>query len=219
MFLLVHTQALMSWVLSSISVVVILLACIRSDWRALFSVSLRFHLFAGLLLVLLCLWWVVAIPVNEILRIHPLLITSMGMIFGWGIALCFGAGVLVLGHFFLPLYWENFGFHFLSTVCAPLLVTFVLFKLVQGVRLQIVFFYTLGIGFIGGMLSTVAAGAMSLGLLGIFNSTLYWPALDHFYLFVLLAFPEGFCNGVVVSSLAVVRPDLLRTFDDEFYFK
>ena len=207
------------WLLGPLTACVVVWASVTVKWKKLYEVPIRFHLFAALTLVLGIFWGLIGIPINNVLLVHPVIMTSAALIFGFRLSLIFGAFALVVAHIARGLYWENFGFHYLTGVCTPILVTLLLYIGVQKIRLSIMFFYTLGVGFIGGMMSMGAIGLISLGLLWVFDSTLYWPALDHAYLFFLLAFPEGFCNGVIVSSLAVLRPDLLKTFDEDFYLK
>jgi uncharacterized membrane protein len=38
-----------------------------------------------------------------------------------------------------------------------------------------------------------------------------WPMI------FLLLFPEGFINGMLVTTLTVFYPDLVKTFDDRHY--
>ncbi len=219
MFLLVHTQPLIMSVLLSLSAIILVISGITVNWKRLYGVPVRLHLFIALFLALGFFWCFISIPVNKVLLVHPIFVTSIALIFGFRLSLLFGALALLVSHVAESLYWENYGFHFLTGVCVPVLVTFLVHKLIQRIKLKILFFYTLGVGFIGGMLSIVGAGLSSLALLWVFDSTLYWPALDHIYLYLLLAFPEGFCNGVIVSSLTVLKPDLLKTFDEDFYLR
>ena len=44
------------------------------------------------------------------------------------------------------------------------------------------------------------------------NARQGWP------LIFLIMFSEGFINGMCIAALAVFYPDVLKTFDDRFYF-
>ncbi|MFV0276719.1 MAG: hypothetical protein ACK5HY_05975, partial [Parahaliea sp.] len=41
---------------------------------------------------------------------------------------------------------------------------------------------------------------------------------DNWVLIALMSFPECFMNGTVMATLAVLSPQLLRTYDENSYF-
>jgi len=217
MTLLVHTQPFTFLVLF----MVFFLACgwslLTAAWDKLATAPIRLHLAGSAIIALGVFWSLVSIKVNDVLSIHLSLITSVVLVFGFRFSLVIGALALAILHLLSHAPWENYGLHFIVSVLTPALVTIGFLQVIKRIPLKILFFYTLGAGFIGGMLSMVAVGVASYVLLALFDSTMYWPIKDHFYLFLLLAFPAGFCNGMIISSLAVLRPDLVKTFDEKFY--
>ena len=42
-------------------------------------------------------------------------------------------------------------------------------------------------------------------------------AFDNWPLIFLMLFPEGFINGMLVTALTVFYPDVVKTFDDDYY--
>ena len=64
----------------------------------------------------------------------------------------------------------------------------------------------------------MAAGAIILlGLSG--QTELVTAALENWPMIFLMLFPEGFINGMVVTTLTVFYPHLVKTFDDDFYLE
>jgi len=218
MIIFVHTQPMMLWFVLPLALVVIVWAMVTAAWGKLLQENIR-HMLAVLLVAAVGIMGaVISVNINQILALQLSLIVTLFLIFGFRFCILIGAAALVITQWFLKAPWENFGFHFLTIVLAPALVALGVSYCIRKLQVRIVLVYTLGAGFLGGILGMISVGLASVALLGILESTLYWPAKDNLYLFFLLAFPAGFCNGMIVSSLAIVRPDLLKTFDDEFYF-
>ena len=85
-------------------------------------------------------------------------------------------------------------------------------------RQQNLFIFMLGAGFGGGILSMLVVAIVSLALFWLIgqgewtrNAVENWPLLS------LILFPEGFINGMLVTTLTVFYPGLVKTFDDAFY--
>lgn len=186
----------------------LVIAAWRAPWRVLVARRERQHAMFATLLILPVLWLgsVDAIPGAHL---HLLGMTPVVLVFGWPLALLFGTaaavGLAALG----PWTFAALPGEVALTVAIPVAVTQGLLWAADRAPHGNLFVYALGVGFIGGALSMTAsllAGAAFRG----------WT-LDHATA-LLLAFPEGFIDGAVVTALAVFYPALLRTFDEDRYY-
>ncbi len=183
------------------------IASVRAPWRALLGESARQHTFMVCIL-LLALLWMGGIQVQGGTRLHLLGITPVVLIFGWELALLVGylAAVLltVLGYWA----WPALAPEIFLSVLIPVAVTRFLLWLAELLPRTNLFVYLLGVGFAGGMFSMLATLLIGSWLQA-------WD-LDH-ALALLLAFPEGFISGAIVTALAVFFPSIMRTYDDVRY--
>ena len=182
-------------------------ALLRAPWRALVRRQARHHAFFAALL-LLPLLWLGSMRVSEGVEVHLLGMTAVCLVFGWQLALVLGAAaVLALGigaHWS----WASLPFHFLLAAAVPVAVTQALLAAADRLPRTNLFVYLLGVGFLGGVLSMVASLLLDARLQG-------WEA-DH-AMVLLIAFPEGFIGGSVVTALTVFYPSIMRTYDDDRY--
>ena len=82
------------------------------------------------------------------------------------------------------------------------------------------FVFTLGGGFFGGILSLAATMLLSSLLLyafGIYPPDIIWQKYLKFML--VIVYPEGFVNGVIVSGLVAFHPHVISAFDPDRYFQ
>jgi uncharacterized membrane protein len=42
---------------------------------------------------------------------------------------------------------------------------------------------------------------------------------EHFMVFLLMTFPEGFVNGIIATVMTVLYPDMVKTYRDDWYLK
>ena len=217
MFITVSIQALLIWLPCALSLCVFLWAVVRAPWRQLFGESIRQHLFFAAFLLLGLFWSALSVGVNQIYTVHPLIITSIVFIFGFRFTLIIGGLALAITHFISLPFWQNIGFHYIVNVITPATITVFILYLVDKLRIQNLFIYILGGGFFGSMLTVLAAGIVSLIMLWLAGSSLQYPLLDNIYLFAMLTFPEGFINGAIITALTIIRPELVKTYDDKFY--
>ncbi len=193
-------------------------ACLwTANWTAVRQVPSRAHLLFGGAIACLGLW-LISFTVIEGVRVHFLGMTALTLILGWRFAILAGSAA-VLAHTLaigqsvtsIPATW-------LLTVAVPATISRWLVYQLRNTRAQNLFVYMLGAGFGGGALSSLAATVTAVGLLWLAGQqTLVHQALENWPAALLLLFPEGFINGMVISALTVFYPDLLKTFDDEHY--
>jgi len=194
-------------------------AVATASWRKLLSVNIRQHLWYGAIASLGVGWAVVGVTVHDTMRLHPMLVTSITLVFGFRLAVISSALALAITALLNQLLWQALPYVWLVSVVAPALITYLLLRLVSMTRVQNLFLYTLGVGFFGGVLTptmiTIATG-ISLWL---FEANVFKVFWGNAYLLMLFTFPEGFLNGMIVSALAIMAPSLVKTYDDDFYLR
>lgn len=200
---------------SVVHVGALLAAIWHAPWRLVVAMPLRSHLIFGAVVALLILWRMNG-PVATGVHLHLLGMTTATLLLGLPLAVITGTltalGYAVFGGLPSSLVLA----HALVNVLVPALVTTGLLHLVMRHGPRNLFIYMLGVGFIGGGLSMLAAVLMTMLLLAISGAgdvMREWMSP----IMLLAMFPEGFLNGAVVSSLAVYRPDWLKTFDDHHF--
>ena len=205
-----------TWLVASLlQCLALLLALLRAPWRLLLSASIRSHLLLGTT-VLLTFFWQMSAPMAPEVQLHLLGMTTVTLLLGAPLAILAGslaaAGVTALSGGeaaqVLP--------HALVNATVPALTTHALLHLILRHGPRNIFMYMLGVGFFGGgltMLAVLLSTAVLLALMGQAHVMTDWLSP----LMLLAIFPEGFLNGAVVSSLAVYKPDWLKTFDDKHF--
>ncbi len=194
-----------------------LLALRYADWGAVRRVPARLHLLLGGALFCVVLW-LMSVRVIEGLWIHFLGMTTLTLILGWRFALLAGTLAVAVhtpligqGLAGLPAAW-------LLSVAVPATVSRFLVYRLRRVRSGNLFVYMLGAGFGGGVLSALAVAAVALPLLWLIDQRDWVTgALANWPLLALLLFPEGFINGMIVTTLTVFYPQLVKTFDERHY--
>jgi uncharacterized membrane protein len=188
-----------------------------ADWAALRSVPARVHLLLGGSAFCVVLW-LLSVRVVEGLWIHFLGITALTLVLGWRFAMLAGTLAVAIhtlligqGAAALPAAW-------LLTVAVPATVSRYLVYRLRRLQSRNLFIYMLGAGFGGGVASVIAVAAAALPLLWLFGQR-EWvgDALANWPLIALLLFPEGFINGMMVTTLTVFYPQSLKTFDERHY--
>ena len=217
MFILVSIQPLLIWLPGLLSLCVLLWAALTANWRHLLNEPIRQHMFFAAFLFLGLFWSALTVGVNELYIVHPLIITPIVFIFGLRFSLVVGGLALVITHWISLPFWQNIGFHYLVGVITPAMITVFILYVIDKLHIQNLFIYILGGGFFGSMLTVISAGMVSLLILWLSGSSLQFSALDNAYLFAMLTFPEGFINGAIITALTIIRPDLVKTYDDKFY--
>jgi uncharacterized membrane protein len=197
---------------------IMLPACIRfADWGAVIRVPVRQHLLYASLIFLVLLW-LISVRHIEGLLLHFAGVTTVTLLVGWRFTLLIGA-LATIAYTLLsgqqlaaaPLAW-------LLSVVVPASLSRLLVQWLQRIRFRNLFIYLLGAGFGGGILSAIGiavAGLLVLAQTGQADRVSY--ALENWPMITLIAFPEGFINGMVLSVIVVWYPDTVKTFDSVKY--
>ena len=212
--LIPHGIAIALWIL-------LLLLCAGAwrlaDWQALLSVPARLHLIFGAVLFCLVLW-LLSVRVIDGLWLHFLGMTSVTLLLGARFALLVGTAALTLLTLLLEESWPGLSPAWLLTVAIPVAVSRALVHALRKLKSRNLFIYLLGAGFGGGLLSVLATAAAALPLLWLIGQEVWVrSALENWPLIALMLFPEGFINGMLVTTLTVFYPQIMKTFDDRHY--
>ena len=207
---------LVAWAVFSL---LLLFALVSAPWRALMGFQHRQHALM-IALVVLCLIWSFRFQVVPGLHLHPFLVTTVTLVFGWSFCVLVGAlacGLLVLvGTVDL----QSLPWDWMFTVFFPASLTLGLLYLIERLPTRNLFVYILGLGFFGTLLTTLINCLLLLlffkFIVGPDGFTKLW---DNVAFVVHLLYSEGFINGVLVTSITVFMPDLVKTFDDHRFLK
>lgn len=235
MLVLSPISAAASWLSLVLVAGILIWGLLTSQWQALFSKRERWNLWLIASIALGLFWGLIGISLEAALRFHPLLMTSLCLVFGFRLSVIGGALAMVICTWlsFLQLsgltaaqapfasnpLWQNFSYNLLLGVVIPAAITYGIFRALARLNIQNLFIYTLGVGFAGGMVTMVLSGGCALLLAHGFNELHLSLLADNSHLFMLLAFPEGFCNGALISTLAVLAPEMVKTYDHDFYLR
>jgi len=193
------------------------LAIRYADWRALHQDSTRYHLLFGGILFSLVLW-LMSVRVIEAVWIHFLGTTTLTLILGWRFAIIAGTVATLAYTLFIGQSLLAASPAWLLSVALPATVSRWLVHALRKLKSHNLFIYMLGAGFGGGMLSVLVSAIAALPLMWLMGQQDWVAAcLANWPFIALLIFPEGFINGMIVTTLTVFYPDLVKTFDDGFY--
>ncbi|WP_167854783.1 energy-coupling factor ABC transporter permease [Mangrovimicrobium sediminis] len=188
-----------------------------ADWRAIYRVSQRQHVLLGSSIACVALW-LISVRAIDGLWLHLLGVSCFTMLLGWRFAII-GGSMAVIAHCLIigqPIVAAAPAW--VLTIFIPTTTTRYLVYRLRRLRSRNLFIYMLGAGFFGGALcaALVAAGTMlAFAAIGKWD----WIALclEQWPLLLLMMFPEGFINGMVITTLTVFYPQLVKTFDEDHY--
>lgn len=214
---IISFPSLWLWVTALVDGLALGLALYTAPWFALRSTKALQHLFFGAAVALVLLWSLRA-GLSSGLSVHFLGMTSATLLFGWNLGLVAGAlalfGTTVIG---LEA-WQVLPVNLLCFVVIPVIFTHLLWCLVEWKLPKNFFIYLLLCGFLGGGLAAVAGGLSMALLLGFAEIYSWGRIFDEYVRYLpLILFPEGFLNGVIMTSFMVYYPDWVRTFDARRY--
>ncbi|HRD48866.1 MAG: energy-coupling factor ABC transporter permease [Candidatus Competibacter sp.] len=189
-----------------------------APWRALLARSTRQHVFAGASLGLF-LMWIFAVGVRPGLGFHLLGVTAYTLMFGWALGVI-GVSLVMVAATFTTGDWSALALNALLIGVLPVSVSYGVYALVHRYLPHHLFIYIFLCAFFNAMLAAGAA-VLALVVLLVATETYSFNRISSDYLpFVpLYLFPEGLINGMTITALIGVRPDWLKTYDDEVYLK
>ena len=207
------------WLSTALWILLLCTCCLAiryADWRALRRDSTRYHLLFGGILFSLVLW-LLSVRVIEGVWLHFMGTTTLTLILGWRFAIIAGSAATVTYTLLIEQSLLAASPAWLLTVALPATVSRWLVHALRKLKSHNLFIYMLGAGFGGGMLSVLVSALAALPLFWLIGQHDWVTAcLANWPFVTLLLFPEGFINGMVVTTLTVFYPGLVKTFDDGF---
>ncbi|MDO4643772.1 MAG: energy-coupling factor ABC transporter permease [Cardiobacteriaceae bacterium] len=176
------------------------------------------HLFCGTILTLTTLAFIRTAAVPG-LDFYLLGLTATTLLMGWKLAILAATFSQVLQLILGIQEPTLIGIHGLTHIIVPIAISTLFSRLLQRYLPSNPFIYTLGAGFFGGILSLAATMLITALLLWII-AAYPWDTLWHKYLkfMLIIIYPEGFINGLFITSMVAFHPHLLTSFDPEHYF-
>lgn len=234
MNMLLPPEPLLFWLTLILSILLLGAAIFYAPWRQLARHQSRQHLlFASILF--LSLFWLMQVSVQATLAFHPMLMTVVMMVFGWSLALLIGVAALMMLEVYqialrsLTLEWDvavnqfnlsTLPVDFSLSVVIPVSWAWLAVWLINRWRFKNPFTYFLGVGFFGAMISCLWVGLGALLLFSLTGSDIALAsAREHFFVFLLMTFPEGFINGALATVLTVLWPDIVKTYRDDWFLQ
>lgn len=189
-----------------------------APWRPFLASAKLQHLFLGATLVLFLLWSF-EIGVRPALGFHFLGVTVYVLMFGWSLGVL-GVSLAMVAVTFATGDWAALAINALLLGVLPVSISYSVYALVTHYLPRHLFIYIFLCAFFNAML-TAGAAALALALLLIVTETYTVARISNDYLpyLPLYLFPEGLLNGMVITALIGLRPDWLKTYDDELYLK
>jgi len=205
------------WLAGVVSLLVISWACCRAPWMSVIASGQRQGAF-GTAIIGLAVFWQLNVEVEGLLSLHPLMMMSVVMVFGFELAVIVGVTAVVLAATIQEAITLGLVMPICFNVVVPAATAVLVLKVIAWLPTRHLFVYMLGGGFIGAMV-TVQSMAVTqwlyIAVLG--PPPLLVIASDYYYLSLLMMFPEGFINGALMTVLTVLSPELVKTYDDHRY--
>ncbi|MBK7983401.1 MAG: energy-coupling factor ABC transporter permease [Candidatus Competibacteraceae bacterium] len=190
----------------------------QAPWRAFLAQPNLQHVLLGAS-VALFLMWIFEAGIRPALGFHFLGVTVYTLMFGWSLGVI-GVSLIAVGVTVTSGDWSALAMNALLLGILPVSTSYAVYRLVYRYLPRHLFIYIFLCAFFNAM---IAAGAVILTLvtLLVFAESYTFSRISNEYLpFVpLYLFPEGMLNGMVTTALIVLKPDWLKTYDDEIYLK
>lgn len=187
-----------------------------ASWRWL-RYGFQQHLLLGSSLALIVLWSMRAGLTPE-LTIHFLGVTAVTLILGWALALlaiaiaCLGLGLTGL----VP--WPLLSLDFLTSGVIPVAVSWLVWRQSERWLPPNLFIYLFVAVFLAAALAVLTGNLVRAGWLWLGGDFEFFQiSHDYLILLPLVVLSEALLNGFVMTGLVIMRPDWVRTYDDQRY--
>lgn len=193
------------------------LAMRHAGWRLLLERRPVQHLFGAGVLALALLWQLRA-GVLPGLEIGVLGLTALTLVMGWSFAIIVASVALLITYLVKGLSLENFAFSALIGCVLPASVSYLACLIERALKFRPFFAYIFIGAFFGGAATAVITALCSSGLFWLAGAYSMDDIQQHYLPYgLLIAFPEGFINGMVITGIMVFAPEYLRTLDQGRY--
>ena len=163
--------------------------------------------------------WIFEVGVRPALGFHFLGVTVYTLMFGWSLGVI-GASLAAVAVTFTNGDWAALATNALLLGVLPVSTSYGIYLLVYRYLPHHLFIYIFLCAFFNAMLAAGAA-VLALVILLVATDVYSFARISNEYLpFVpLYLFPEGLLNGMMTTALIGLKPDWLKTYDDETYLK
>ena len=216
------TDALLSgdllWFAYFLWLLALLQALRAAPWRLLLARSHLQQVFLGASTALF-LVWIFEVGVRPALGFHFLGVTVYTLMFGWSLGVI-GTSLATLAITATSGDWAALAINALLLGVLPVSISYGIYLLVHRYLPHHLFIYIFLCAFFNAMLAAGAA-VLALVILLVATETYTFARISDEYLpFIpLYLFPEGVLNGMMTTALIGLKPDWLKTYDDETYLK
>ena len=198
---------------------VVLLALRKAPWVQLFSDTRRQHLLFGTVFCL-CMLWLMRRDFPSGVAIHFIGMTAVTLLLHWPLAILAGLFAQLVIVFFGKPELVAVGINGLLLVLLPVLIAELAAAWIERFKPENLFVYIFCSCFFPAALTAVLCAISGFALLWFNGLYEFPPWLDDFFGMVLLvAFPEAFINGTVITALVVYKPEWLETFNRTRYLQ
>lgn len=204
------------WLAAILYILILILALANAPWHKLGN-GKTLHLYLGTCVALMILWGIKANTIPG-LEYHYLGATLLTLMFGWQLAYIavniILAAIIINGGGD----WQSFPMNTLIMGIVPIIVSHIIYKLVEAKLPNHFFIYVFLNAFFGAALALTALIALSACVLmlgGVY--TMEQLSSDYFPVIPLMAFPEAFITGALITSMVIMRPNWVSTFSDSRY--
>jgi uncharacterized membrane protein len=204
------------WIAAVLYALVLVPTLLTTPWKR-FQRPETVHVFLGSCVGLLLMWHITTTQFPG-LNYHYIGATLLTLMFGWQLAL------LAFSLVFLGMMlngtsdWQSLPMNILVMGLIPIMVSQVIYRLVDGKLPNHFFIYVFLNAFFGAGIALVAMIGVASGIL-ILGEVYSFAQLAHdYYPFIpLMVFPEGFITGMLISIMVAMTPTWVSTFDDLRY--
>tara|TARA_B100000446_G_scaffold46105_1_gene42073 strand:- start:42293 stop:42964 length:672 start_codon:yes stop_codon:yes gene_type:complete len=205
------------WLAGVVNLLAISWACCRAPWLSMIANGQRQRAF-GVAIVGLAIFWQLEVEVEGLLTLHPLMMMSVVMVFGFELAVIVGVAAVVLAAAIQNAITPGLVMPMCFNVVVPAAAATLVLKVIAALPTRNLFVYMLGGGFFGAMITVQSMAVTQWLYIAVFGPPpLLVIASDYHYLSLLMMFPEGFINGALMTVLTVLSPELVKTYDDHRY--
>ncbi len=197
-------------------IAILVVAVFRAPWGLLRTNRLEHVVLGGA--VLLVPLWAMSPGIEPGLELHLLGVALLTLLLGWPLSLLAASATLFMSAAIGLYDWSSISVNGLLLCALPAFTAARIHEAVQRWLPHNLFVYIFLTAYFGAMatvMATAAASATIMAAAGAYTA----EELIHGYLMVapLVAFPEGFITGMLITMLVVFKPNWVRSFDDRVY--
>lgn len=204
------------WLAFAAYLTILLVAARRAEWWRLRDPG-DSHVFLGACVAVLAVW-LLRVGIAPGLHLHLLGIVLLTLMFGWRFAVLGSALVLAATTWNHGSGLSSIGVNGLATTVLPVASCWLVLKAMERHLAPNLFVYVFVAGFFNAGLALLTVGGASSIVLWLSGAYTFDYVLSNYTVFyMLLAFPEAFLTGGLISIFVAFRPEWVATFQDSRY--